>query len=139
MSIVDPKGNAVASEKALREYRIGDISLQTNATPGLKLQEALEGAKKIASMQLQASAQQQATTRGIALPEEAIKVQILAEVSKIVDPFKMEPAAQAVFMLLADEISKRDKLIDNLTKRLEKLECLSEEEKLSLSTDGLQN
>lgn len=138
MSIVDPKGNAVVSKKNLHDYRVGDINLQTNATPEIKLTEALEGAKKIAAMQLQASAEHQAAQGGIALPKETIRVQIMSEVSKIVDPFKMEPAAQAVFMLLAEEIARRDTVIDGLTKRLDKLEC-SKEEKLSLSTDGLQN
>jgi len=140
MSIVDPNGKSVQSEKRkVVEYKVGDVSLTTDAVPGDKLHEALAGARQMATMQIMASARQQAAQKGLVLPEQSIQVQAIAEASKIEDPFRMEPCAQAVFMMLATEIADRDKMIQALTERIEKLECASKLEMGSLSEDGLQN
>jgi len=137
MSIVDSSGKAVQSEREVVTYQVGNVSLSTDALPGDKLQEALAGARQMMAMQLMQSARQQAAQGGIHIPEESLKVQVTAQASKIEDPFKMEPAAQAVFMMLANELKTRDNAIRALEERIEKLECKQEGE--TSSEDGLQN
>lgn len=137
MSIVDPNGKAVQSERETVTYTIGNVSLTTDAVPGDKLGEGLAGARQMATMQLMAAGRQQAKQGGIHMPEASLKVQAMAEASKIEDPFKMEPCAQAVFMMLANELKTRDNTISALEERIEKLECKPKEE--SSSEDGLQN
>jgi hypothetical protein len=123
MSIIDPNGNGINSkEKETNQYKIGSINLETTATPNSKLHEALSGARQMATMQLMMRAKQQAAERGIAIPEESLKMQAMVEASKIEDPFQMEPCAQAVFMLLANEIESRDGIIRELCGRVERLE-----------------
>ena len=137
MSIVDPNGKTVQSEREAVTYTIGNITLTTDAVPGDKLGEGLAGARHMATMQLMAAGRQQATQGGIHIPEESLKVQAMAEASKIEDPFKMEPCAQAVFMMLANELKTRDNTIRKLEERIEKLEC--EQKGETSSEDGLQN
>jgi hypothetical protein len=137
MSIVDPNGKTLQADREIVTYEVGAVKLTTNALPGDKLQEALAGARQMAGMQLMAAAKQQAAQGGIHIPEESLRVQVTAEASKIEDPFKMEPAAQAVFMMLANEIRIRTEIIQDLTKRIEQLECKPKTD--SSSEDGLQN
>ncbi len=137
MSIVDPNGKTVQSEREAVTYTIGNITLTTDAVPGDKLGEGLAGARQMAMMQLMAAGRQQAQQGGIHIPEESLKVQAMAEASKIEDPFKMEPCAQAVFMMLANELKTRDNTIRKLEERIEKLEC--EQKGETSSEDGLQN
>jgi len=135
MSIVDPSGKAIQPDREIVTYEVGNVKLATNALPGDKLQEALAGARQMATMQLMAAARQ--SQGGIHIPEESLRVQAVAEASKIEDPFKMEPAAQAVFMMLANQIQAQAEVIQDLRGRIETLECKPKAE--SSSEDGLQN
>ena len=137
MSIVDSSGKALQSEREVVTYKVGNINLTTDAVPGDKLGEGLAGARQMAMMQLMAAAKQQAANSGLHIPEESLRVQATAEASKIEDPFKMEPCAQAVFMMLANELKTRDNTIRALEERIEKLECDQKGE--TSSEDGLQN
>lgn len=139
MSIVGPNGEDFSTDREVENYTVGNISLDTNARPGDKLKQALEGARKMAEMQISMAARQQADASGLHIPAESIRVQAMAEASKITDPFQMEPCAQAVFMLLATEISQRDEIIKKLNDRIEKLECFIGPEKEFLSGAGRQN
>ena len=139
MSIVDPNGKDLrAAQQEVVTYKVGSVSLDTNAVPGDKLGEGLAGARQMATMQLMAAARQSAAQSGLHIPEASLQLQATAEASKIVDPFKMEPCAQAVFMMLAMEIEARNEEIRVLTDRLEKLEetCLSGQKSESSSADG---
>jgi len=126
MSIVDPSGKNVQSDQREPvDYKVGEVSLTTNGLPIEKLNEALAGARQVAAMQLMGAAKQQAAQSGIHIPDESLKIQAIAEASKILDPFKMEPCAQAVFMMLAEEIVSKNETIEALIDRVEKLECAS--------------
>lgn len=134
--IVGPNGKSTHSVTI--KYKVGNVVLDTNATPADKLQQALEGARQMAQMQLAAAARQQASASGLHLSAEGIRIQAIAEASKIVDPFQMEPCAQAVFMLLATEIAERNAVIEKLKERIDKLECSSKPE-ASLLEAGRQD
>ncbi len=124
MSIIDPNGKDLSStrQEETISYKVESVTLESNATPNDKLHEALAGARQMATMQLMMQAKQQAAQKGLMIPEESLRVQAMAEASKITDPFKMEPCAQAIFMMLAKEIESRDATIKSLTERIEKLE-----------------
>lgn len=136
MSIVDHNGKSVQSaQPEVIAYQVGDVQLATNATPADKLREGLSGAQQMAAMQLLASAKQHSAQSLVHIPEESLRIQAMAEASKIQDPFRMEPCAQAVFMMLAKHIEKMDKIVQGLTSRIEEFEC--REKTNSLSVDGL--
>lgn len=141
MSIVDPNGKDLSATRREESttYKIDTVSLETSETPNTKLHEALAGARQMATMQLMMQAKQRAAQQGVLIPEESLRVQAMAEASKIVDPFQMEPCAQAVFMMLAKEIEARNEIIEKLTGRIETLEkeCLPQKRESS-SADGAE-
>lgn len=144
MSLVGADGKNLkvdATDEKEKIYRVGNIVLTTNATPNNKLNDALAGARQVATMQLIAEAKRRAASAAVYVSDESLKVQAIAEASKVEDPFTMEPCAQAVFMMLAIEIESRDATIQKLINRVEELEKRwpSEQEKASLLGDGQQN
>jgi len=139
MTIVDPNGKSMKTEQEVVTYEVGNIKLDSNQTPNGKLEEGLIGARQMAAAQLTQMARQRMAEGGVAMPEESLRLQVMAEASKIADPFKMEPCAQGVFMLLAIEISQRDATIQALNDRIEKLEeCLPKQKTESSLEDGSQ-
>lgn len=139
MTIVDPNGKSMKTEQEVVTYEVGNIKLDSNQTPNNKLEEGLIGARQMAAAQLSQMARQRMAETGVAMPEESLRLQVMAEASKITDPFKMEPCAQAIFMLLAIEISQRDDTIKSLNDRIEKLEeCLPKQKTESSLEDGSQ-
>ena len=116
MSLVDAVGNPVILDREEKEYSAGGLRVKLQATPEDMLQRALAGAQKMAGQQAGMIAMQKTGSQAIA-QQEAMEV-----ASKVTDPFAMEPAALAVFLLLAREIEFRDKVIADLASRLDKLD-----------------
>lgn len=120
MGLIDPSGKPVdvKSMKAKpRTYKVGNVRVETPETPELTLGNALANAQQAIASQAAAAAMHQGA--GHAGAQQAA----LKAMGQVVSPFQVEPCAQAVFMLLAQEIEWRDQLIDNLNERLRIVEA----------------
>ncbi len=103
-------------EENLIPYKVGGICIETPATPADQLHVAMEKCQKTVAQHVYEGALQQGA------PEMEARAAATNAAAEVPSPFVMEPAAQAVFMLLASEIAWRDKLIDNLAARLETID-----------------
>lgn len=96
MTIVGKDGKPIDISKAsligenIRKYKVGEIEIQTNETPGQVLLKAQQTAVGLLQQQGQFSA------------------------AKNANPFVFEPAALGVFMLLCDEIKRLEGQIQEL-------------------------
>lgn len=92
MAIVGPDGRPIGPEN--KKYQIGEFALETPQDSDFFLQQALQ----FAFQMLRASN-----------PMAAAQVQ---------NPFHMEPAAQAVFMMVADKLAGQEDRIASLEAKL---------------------
>jgi len=111
----NPLDMAKLSKKPNR-YAVGEVQIISTETPNDRLNTALQGARQMAVAQVA----QQLMVKGVSQEDAVVRGN--AEASKIASPFQMEPAAEAVFMLLSQEISKRDEQISELHRKLEKIQ-----------------
>lgn len=115
MSIIGLDGKPI-DLKALtahpRRYQVEGVDMITQATPETQLGKAMTEAQRAIGGQ----AMQQMLAQGVSQADAATRAQAAA--SNVRSPFHMEPCAEAVFMLLAREIRKRDAVIDDLYARL---------------------
>lgn len=113
--IVGPDGNPVQSEVEKKKYTAGGLAFEHDAVPEQLLVKALNQARQAIGTQ----AYQQAMQRVANAVAANVEAQTAA--SNVNDPFLLEPAAMAVFMYMCREIEYRDKVIDQINKRLENL------------------
>jgi hypothetical protein len=88
MGIVGPDGRP--AEREATEYKIGDFGFKTNALPNEMLGQALNVA------------------RAMMAQRDPIGARTLT------NPFQVEPAAQAVFMFLVQELARLEGRIEEL-------------------------
>lgn len=108
--------NIGGDDEDLYVYKAEGIVIETTATVENQLQAAMEKCQKTVGRHVYEGALQAGASD---MEARAAATTAAAEVPT---PFVMEPAAQAVFMLLANEIAWRDELITNLATRLEALD-----------------
>lgn len=109
------------------DYAVGGIEMASPETPETVLQRAVMGAKQIVHQQAGQAAMAQLNDHSIA--RQAAN----AAANACNNPFAIEPAALAVFMLMSREIEWRDKVISKFAERLDKLDGESSEELLKRS------
>jgi len=113
--IVGPDGNPVQSEVEKKKYAAGGLAFEHDAVPEQLLGKALNQARQAIGTQAYQQAMQRVANASVA------NVEAQTAASNVNDPFLLEPAAMAVFMYLCREIEYRDKLIGQISKRLENL------------------
>lgn len=124
MSLVGPDGQEISSKTNPTTYEVGGIRVDAADTPEMMLQKALAGAQQIVAQQVGQMAMQRSGSQVVAQTEAQ------AAAGKVVNPFQLEPAALAIFMLMSREIEHRDRVIFELAKRLDALDGNSSEELL---------
>lgn len=115
MSIFDPKGNQVTSQKG-KEYKVGPHSIECTSTTTDVLRGALQNSQQAMAQQIYMAAKSQG------MDEMNAQARATEAISQISSPFQIEPCAQAVFMLLSQYIEYQQKINDNLANRLAKLD-----------------
>jgi len=108
--------NIGADDEELYVYKVEGIVIETPATVENQLQEAMEKCQKTVAKHVYEGAKQAGA------PEMEARAAATNAAAEVPSPFVMEPAAQAVYMLLANEIAWRDELITNLSTRLEAID-----------------
>jgi hypothetical protein len=118
MSIFGADGKPVDTDMLgePKVYEIGGIRVETPLTPQTALQRAMVGAQQgiAQNVMMQAAAQGASQAQAQAAASEAA--------GSIKSPFQVEPCAEAVFMLMTQELAKRDVLISALASRLKELD-----------------
>jgi hypothetical protein len=114
--IVGPDGHEVSSQAKPIDYEVGGIRIGVAETPESMLQKSLAGAQQLIAQQAYQSTLEKTGSAIVAQTE----AQSMA--SKVANPFHIEPAALAVFMLMAREIEHRDRVIAALASRLDALD-----------------
>lgn len=118
MSILGADGNAIDTDMLgePKVYEAGGIRIETPLTPQTALQRALTGAQQGVAQNVMAQAAAQGATQ--------LQAQAAASkaASSIKTPFQVEPCAEAVFMLMTQELAWRDKLISELASRLKEID-----------------
>ena len=102
-------------------YAVGGVEMATPEVPEVVLQRAVIGAKQITGQQAGQAAMAQLNDHSMA--QQAAN----AAANACNNPFAIEPAALATFMLMSREIEWRDKVIAQLAERLDKLDGESSE------------
>lgn len=113
--IVGPDGSPVQSEVKKKKYAAGGLAFEHDAVPEQLLGKALNQARQAIGTQAYQQSMQRVANAAVA------NVEAQTAASSVNDPFLLEPAAMAVFMYLCREIEHRDKVIDQINKRLENL------------------
>jgi len=119
----EPKGD----ESPVIQYAVGGVEVGSPETPEQVLGRAVLGAKQMVYAQSEAQAMQQLGDRSMAQKMAS------AAANSCNNPFTLEPAAQAVFMLMAREIEWRDQVIQSLCARLDKIDGESSSDLLQKS------
>lgn len=115
MSIFDPKGNQVTSEKG-KEYKVGTHSITTPISTTDLLRSALQNSQQAIAQQTMIAAQANGKD------DMEAKAMAMDAIGQVQSPFQFEPCAQAVFMMLSQYVEYQEKVILNLSSRLEKLD-----------------
>ena len=125
MSIVGPDGQTpVVSEAKLNDYAVGGVQVKSAETPEEVLHKALSNAQTVVAQQAGAAAFQKSQSHVVAQAEAQ------QAAMSVTNPFHIEPAALALFMLMSREIKHRNSVIAALAERLDKLDGQSSEELL---------
>lgn len=124
MSLVGLDGQEISTEIKTAKYEVGGVQIDAADTPEMMLQKALAGAQQIVGQQVGQMAMQRSGSQVVAQTEAQ------AAASKVMNPFQLEPAALAIFMLMSREIEHRDRVISALAARLDALDGNGSEELL---------
>lgn len=111
--IVGPDGSPVQSEVKRKKYSAGGLAFEHDAIPEQLLGKALTQARQAIGSQAYQQSMQRVANAAVA------NIEAQTAASNVNDPFTLEPAAMAVFMFMCREIEYRDKLIEQINKRLE--------------------
>jgi len=118
MSLVGPDGKPIDLSKAKvigeeeNSYEVGGLRITWADTPEKALGRSLDGAQK---MIFQATGQQVLEKTG---SHAAAQQEAAVAASNVSNPFQIEPAASAVFMLMSREIAYRDAVIEFLCEKI---------------------
>ncbi len=114
--LVGPDGKTpIQSDAPKLDYRAGGLMFSTPMLPDHLLQKAVNAAQQAVAGSVYNDVFQK-TNSAMAAQAEA-----QSAAASIGDPFTIEPAAMAVFMYLSREIEYRDRIIRDISERLEAL------------------
>lgn len=118
MSLVGPDGKPIDLSKAKiigeeeHAYEAGGLRITWPDTPEKALQRSLGGAQQMIA---QATGQKVLEKTG---SHAAAQQEAVTAAANVKNPFQIEPAASAVFMLLSREIEYRDAVIEMLCEKI---------------------
>lgn len=119
MSLVGPDGKPIDISKAKvigeeeHSWEAGGLRITWGDTPEKALQRSLKGAQQMVGQAAGQAALERTGSHSVA-QQDAIQA-----AGSVQNPFQIEPAAAAVFMLLGREIAYRDSLIEFLCSKME--------------------
>jgi hypothetical protein len=118
MSLVDSSGKPIDTDMLgpVKVYEISGIRMKSPLSPNQMLERALIGAQQGIAQNVGMSVLAQGGS------EAQAQAAASKAASEIRSPFQVEPCAEAIFMIVAQEIARRDKLISALSERLHALD-----------------
>jgi hypothetical protein len=118
-NLVGPDGHTpLVAEKMKISYKAGGLRIDIDASlpPDVILTQALGRAQQAIGQQAAAQEMQKSGSQA------AAQLAGQAAASGIRDPFTMEPCALAIFMYMSRELEYRDRVIEDMAKRLDALD-----------------